>query len=105
MAGSSSGRTSSEWREGPGAPAPAAGRLAGRKPGKLSFKEQRELSGMERAIEEAEARKAAAEAVLADPATYAKDVARVPALRAELLAAGAAVEQLYARWQALQDLL
>jgi ATP-binding cassette subfamily F protein uup len=88
--------------------ADAAPGSAVRKPGKLSFKEQRELSGIEQAIEGAEARRVAAEAALADPATYAKDAkdaARVPALKAELDAAALAVEQLYARWQELQDLL
>jgi ABC transport system ATP-binding/permease protein len=86
-------------------PAGTAPRSAVRKPGRLSFKEQRELSGIEQAIEEAEVRKAAAEAALADPATYARDAAGVPALKTELDAAGLAVEQLYARWQELQDLL
>jgi ATP-binding cassette subfamily F protein uup len=87
---------------------PPAGTALGptaRKPGKLSFKEQRELSGIEQAIEGAEARRAAAETALVDPATYSTDAARAPALKAELDAAGLAVEQLYARWQELQDLL
>jgi ATP-binding cassette subfamily F protein uup len=75
---------------------------AARRPGRLSFKEQRELEGMEAAILEAEERKAALEATLADPATYQKDGARVPALRAELTQATAEVERLYARWQELE---
>jgi ATP-binding cassette subfamily F protein uup len=82
------------------APQPAA--KGARKPAKLSYKEQRELEGMERAIEVAEARKAAAEAALADPANYA-NAQRVPELQRELAAAGSAVEGLYARWQELQD--
>jgi ATP-binding cassette subfamily F protein uup len=76
-----------------------------RRPGKLSFKEQRELQGMESAIEEAERRKAKAEAALADPSTYATQAERVPELQAELDRAAAEIERLYGRWQALQDLL
>jgi ATP-binding cassette subfamily F protein uup len=75
-----------------------------RKPGKLSFKQQRELDGMEAAILAAEARKAGAEAALASPDTYLKQAARVPALQEELAAAASDVERLYRRWQELQDL-
>jgi len=75
-----------------------------RKPGKLSFKEQRELEGIEAAILAAEERKAALEASLSDPATYRKDGAAVAAMKADLAAAGAEVERLYARWQELEAL-
>jgi ATP-binding cassette subfamily F protein uup len=57
---------------------------------------------MEAAIQKAEARKAAAEVALADPASYQQGGAAVAALRAELDAAGAEVEWLYARWQVLE---
>jgi ATP-binding cassette subfamily F protein uup len=78
----------------------------GAKPGKLSFKDQRELDGIEAAVATAEERVRAAETALADPATYASPSAtRVPELKAELSAASQAVERLYARWQELQDLL
>jgi ATP-binding cassette subfamily F protein uup len=80
---------------------PAAPTLA-KRPGRLGFKEQRELDGMEAAIQQAEARQAAAEAALADPATYQRGGAAVAALRAELGAAGAEVERLYTRWQELE---
>jgi ATP-binding cassette subfamily F protein uup len=73
-----------------------------RKPGKLSFKEQRELEGIEASIVGAEERKAALEATLADPETYRKDGAGVARLRAELELAAADVERLYARWQELE---
>jgi ATP-binding cassette subfamily F protein uup len=86
---------------GPAAQAPARQQ---RKPGKLSFKQQRELDGMEAAILAAEERKAGAEAALASPDTYMKEAARVPALQAELAAAANDVERLYRRWQELQDL-
>jgi ATP-binding cassette subfamily F protein uup len=75
-----------------------------RKPGKLSFKEQRELEGMEAAILAAEERKSALEAVLGDPATYQKDGAAVAGMRAELEQVTAEVERLYARWQELEGM-
>jgi hypothetical protein len=73
-----------------------------RKPGKLSFKEQRELEGMEAAILAAEERKSALEAALGDPATYQKDGAAVAGMRTDLEVATAEVERLYARWQELE---
>jgi len=75
-----------------------------RRPGKLTFKEQRELEGIEPLILGAEARKAALEASLSDPATYQRDGAGVARLRRELEEAGAEVERLYARWQELEAL-
>jgi ATP-binding cassette subfamily F protein uup len=84
----------------PAAP-PAA---AARKPGKLSYKEQRELEGMEAAILAAEERKATLEATLADPETYRKDGAGVAKLRSDLDATSGDVERLYARWQELEAL-
>ncbi len=73
-----------------------------RKPGKLTFQEQRELDGMEAAILVAESRKSVAEAALSDPATYREGGERVVALRAEMEAAAAEAERLYARWQELE---
>jgi ATP-binding cassette subfamily F protein uup len=75
-----------------------------RKPGKLTFNEQRELEGIEPAILAAEERKASLEAALADPETYRKDGAGIARLRAELDAATVEVERLYARWQELEAL-
>jgi ATP-binding cassette subfamily F protein uup len=75
-----------------------------RRPGKLSFKEQREYEGMEAAILEAEERKSALEARLSDPATYQREGAAVPRLQSELAAAAAEVDRLYARWQELEAL-
>jgi ATP-binding cassette subfamily F protein uup len=82
---------------------PAAGAKV-KKAARLGFKEQRELEGMEAAILAAETRKGAAEAALADPASYQRGGAAVAALRAELEAAGAEVERLYARWSELEAL-
>ena len=75
-----------------------------RKPGKLSFKEQRELSTIEGDVEIAEKRKAAAEAALADPQIYAREPLKVPELQRELAASTAEIDRLYLRWQELQDL-
>ncbi len=83
--------------ETPAAPSPRP-----RRPGKLSFHEQRELEGIEPAILAAEERKGALEATLADPATYQRAGETVPALRAELEQVSAEVERLYARWQELE---
>jgi ABC transport system ATP-binding/permease protein len=85
-----------------GPAAPAAERP--RRPGRLGFKEQRELEGMEAAILAAEERKGALEAALADPATYQREGAAVAGLRQELEQVTAEVERLYARWQELEAL-
>ncbi|HET8540049.1 MAG TPA: ABC-F family ATP-binding cassette domain-containing protein [Anaeromyxobacter sp.] len=95
--------------EAPRPRAPAAGTSAApaakaRRPGKLTFKEQRELEGIEPAILAAEERKVALEAALADPATYQKAGDTVAGLRAELERVSAEVERLYARWQELEAL-
>ncbi|MCE9666598.1 ABC-F family ATP-binding cassette domain-containing protein [Myxococcus stipitatus] len=82
-------------------PAPAP--KAARKPGKLSYKDQRELDGMEAAIEAAETRKAELEAQLADPTVYSKST-RVAEVQKDLETTTAEVDRLYARWQELQDL-
>jgi ATP-binding cassette subfamily F protein uup len=79
---------------------PAA--AAARKPGKLSFKDQREYEGIEAAIQAAEARKAALEASMADPATYQKGGADWAKLRRDFDEATHEVERLYARWEALE---
>jgi ATP-binding cassette subfamily F protein uup len=79
-------------------------RAPGRKAGKLSFKEQRELEGMERAILAAEERKTALETALSDPATYQKEGAAVASLRVEFEEVTSEVERLYARWQELEAL-
>jgi ATP-binding cassette subfamily F protein uup len=94
-----SGRASSAPRAAEPAAAPRP-----RKPGKLGFKEQRELEGMEAAILAAEERKSVLEAALGDPATYQKDGAAVAGLRTELEQVTAEVERLYVRWQELEGM-
>ena len=94
-----------EARLPPRAPeTPLAAPPRARRPGKLSFKEQREYEGMEAAILAAEEQKAALEAKLSDPSTYQRDGASVPRLRGELAEASAEVDRLYARWQELEAL-
>jgi ABC transport system ATP-binding/permease protein len=82
----------------------AAPQSRARRPGKLSFKEQRELEGMEAAILAAEERKESLEATLGDPATYQEDGAAVAGMRTELEQVTREVERLYARWQELEAL-
>ncbi|HET7752746.1 MAG TPA: ABC-F family ATP-binding cassette domain-containing protein [Anaeromyxobacteraceae bacterium] len=98
------GRAAARAEAGGAADAGAEPSPEARRPRKLSFKEQRELEGMEEAILAAEARKGALEATLSDPSTYATDGASVPRLRAELDEATAEVERLYGRWQELEAL-
>jgi ATP-binding cassette subfamily F protein uup len=89
----------------PAEPRPVAAEPArARRPGRLSFAEQREYEGIEARILAAEERKAALESALADPATYQKAGATVPAMRGELQEASAEVDRLYARWQELEAL-
>ncbi|MCP3144709.1 ABC-F family ATP-binding cassette domain-containing protein [Pyxidicoccus xibeiensis] len=89
-------------KDEPAAPAASSAKAA-RKPGKLTYKEQRELDGMEAAIEAAETKKAGLEAQLADPAVYSNG-SKVAEVQKELETTAAEVDRLYARWQELQDL-
>jgi len=88
------------------APKPAAPTSAPtppKKPGRLSYKDQRELDGMEAAIEAAEAEKAALEAKLAEPSVFS-DASEVARVSTALEAASREVDRLYARWDELQTL-
>jgi ATP-binding cassette subfamily F protein uup len=71
---------------------------AAKKPGKLSYKDQRELDTIEKTIEDAENQQRSLEAKLNDPKTYSQDAA------AELEALTREIERLYARWQQLEQL-
>jgi ATP-binding cassette subfamily F protein uup len=73
-------------------------------PRKLTFKEARELEGIELVITAAEARVGELEAQLSDPAVFKERGAEVHALIAQLDAARADVERLFARWQELDAL-
>ena len=71
-------------------------------PRRLTFKEQRELAGIEEAIVAAERAVAELEATLSDPAVFRDRAAEVPALVARLDGARAEVDRLFARWQELE---
>jgi ABC transport system ATP-binding/permease protein len=70
-------------------------------PRKLTFKEARELESMEETIAAAEARVHRLEATLSDPAVFKDRPTEVATLVADLDAARAEVDRLFARWQAL----
>ena len=72
------------------------------KPRKLSFKEARELEGIEAQIHAVEAEVARIEALFADPEFFRKNAAQVNQLTHELDAAKENVPKLYARWEALE---
>jgi ATP-binding cassette subfamily F protein uup len=73
-------------------------------PRKLTFKEARELEGIEDAITAAEARVRELEAELSNPALFKDRGAEVQGMVAALDAARADVERLFTRWQELDAL-
>jgi ATP-binding cassette subfamily F protein uup len=83
------------------APAPPAKPA---RPRKLSFKEQRELTGMESTILTAEARVTELETTLNDPHFHATRAKEAAALVAELEKAKTEVARLYARWEELEKI-
>lgn len=72
-------------------------------PGKLSWKEARELEGLEDKILEAETHKEEVEAALADPALYKDRPEQVEPLTRQLNEATAEIEALYNRWSELSE--
>ena len=72
------------------------------KPRKLSFKEARELEGMEAQIHAVEAEVARIENLFADAEFFRKHAAQVNQLTEELAAAKGKVAQLYTRWEELE---
>jgi ATP-binding cassette subfamily F protein uup len=83
-------------------PAPSREPIPSTRRRKLSFKEQRELDGMEAAIFAAEARVHELEATLNDPEFYATRASDAPRVIADLEAARSKVAKLYARWAELE---
>ena len=71
-------------------------------PAKLSYQERKELEGMMKAIEEAEAELAGLDAQLADPSLYAERGDEVPALTDAQRQATKKVEALMERWEELE---
>jgi ATP-binding cassette subfamily F protein uup len=74
------------------------------RPRKLSFKEQRELEGMEAAVLAAETRVTELEHTLNEPGFYVSRAKEAPALIAEHAAAKAEVSRLYVRWAELDQI-
>ncbi len=68
---------------------------------KLSYKDQRELELLPKTIEDLETKIATLTAAMHEPAFYQRDHAAVNAHNAEIAAAHAALEQAFARWEAL----
>ncbi len=98
-------------RSPPTAPSAAAASVvsagSGSKPAglrKLTFKEARELEGIEDQIATAEARVVELEATLSNPAVFKDRAVDVQTLVASLDAARTDVERLFARWQELDAL-
>ncbi len=84
--------------------APKAAAAAPKPANKLSYKDQRELDGMEAAIETAEAKKPEIESKLHSPSVYA-NAAESAKVSFELDSAIAEITRLYARWEALQAMV
>jgi ABC transport system ATP-binding/permease protein len=86
-------------------PAPNSNREAGKKSRKsgLTFKEQRELQELPDAIEALETSIKVHNDRLADPNTYAKSGAEVPAIQAELEACRTLLDAYMARWELLEQ--
>ena len=82
-------------RTAPAAPAPKTKK-------KLTWKEERELEGMESAIEEAEQKVAEYEALFSSPDFFSAHGADAPKLRQEFEEAQKHVACLYARWEELE---
>jgi ABC transport system ATP-binding/permease protein len=82
--------------------APNAPVVKANKPRKLSFKEMRELEGMEVQIHAIEAEVARIEGLFADPEFFRKHAAQVNQLTGELDAAKGNVTKLYTRWEQLE---
>lgn len=84
--------------------AKATGAAAGKKPGRLSFKDQREFDSMEATIQEAERTLSALQAEIALPANQS-DYSKLQSLSSEAQKQQQLIDRLYARWQDLSDQL
>jgi len=94
-------RAASPEKKPPAAPPPARERP--RKPAeKLSYKEERELEGMEDAVLQAEETVAALEREFTAPDFYTTRAKEAPLMQAKLDAARAELDRLYARWEELE---
>jgi ABC transport system ATP-binding/permease protein len=83
-------------------PAGPSGSSGAGRPRRLSYREQKELDGIEAAIHAAEEERARLEAVLSDPGFYTSSPDQLSATTAAYEEAGRRVESLYARWEELE---
>ncbi len=93
--------------QNPGAASPQASAAAGppkAKPRKLSWKEERELEGMEATILTAEEALADFESKLNDPDFHIHSAHQVSETAASMEAQRVRIEQLYARWESLNEI-
>jgi ATP-binding cassette subfamily F protein uup len=74
------------------------------KPRKLTFKEQKELEGMEAAIQQAEQTISDLEALFVEPDFHRKHGHRTAEIQGELAAGKENVAKLYARWEELETI-
>jgi ATP-binding cassette subfamily F protein uup len=81
-----------------------SGEASARKPRKLSFKEARELEGMEASIHAVEERIAEIEGLFADPDFNRKYGQQTAELMAELSTEKEKLSELFARWEELENL-
>lgn len=84
------------------APSAAAANTPKGRVRKLSFKEQRELEGMEESILTAETRASELDALLNDPSFYITRSQEASGLQADLDALREEIARLYARWEELE---
>lgn len=84
------------------APTAAASNVPKGRVRKLSFKEQRELEGMEESILTAETRASELDALLNDPSFYITRSQEAAGLQADLDALREEITRLYARWEELE---
>jgi ATP-binding cassette subfamily F protein uup len=83
---------------------PSAEKSAPTRPRKLSFKETRELEGMETTIQVAEENVSRIEALFVEPDFHRKHGQQTSELMAELALAKERVAQLYKRWEELESI-
>jgi ABC transport system ATP-binding/permease protein len=86
------------------APSPAKAGAAKEKPRKLSWKEERELEGMEATILTAEENLASLESQLNDPDFHLHSAHKVSETATAMETQRVAIEKLYARWEALNEI-
>jgi ATP-binding cassette subfamily F protein uup len=74
-------------------------------PGKLSYKDQRELETLPARIESLEEEQAELHETMASPAFYQQSGERISATKSRLAVVEAELEQAYGRWEALEELI